>query len=475
MANSSDDDINAINQLSTRVSWKDVRYSNEITPKSKQVFCTTLPLNSTSISGTCNSCSRTNQYQLASNSQSFLKTQYSTPKSLPQANKNNSNQAGTSTEYEFSITNPFENQSTIDSLLQPSLSPSIFDSVSKNAVSTSVNQSPGSFWNIDQIALMKPADIDLSKFHEQQNFVKFDPAMELKAQEAIDSFFANGVNIRSPWSSSDRPHYLAIISPAVPPSSRKKQLRKQDPATTPSMLQKNVKLVEKEEMHETQKVNASTQTILSLPFELDLSNILGKYFCNDGGVKTMDVPTGEVLSNSSLRRKLFFHDAEDDQVFDDELVDEQQAKHGLEFIEKTVGDIDVFPMQESSFSTKKKAPLSSSDVKTPLLKAKQSVPKTPSSCQSPFSSSPVTGGRMFDLGTPYRTQDQVKFECFSPGPEYSPIRSIKSDSKTSSDTGADKRSTDALSNSIFTSIVGNSGDYNVAKTTKSFVTSSFDI
>ena len=33
-------------------------------------------------------------------------------------------------------------------------------------------QSPSSFWSIDQIAILKPVDIDLSTLHEQQNYAR---------------------------------------------------------------------------------------------------------------------------------------------------------------------------------------------------------------------------------------------------------------------------------------------------------------
>lgn len=469
MADAFDYDSTATAHMQNRVNWKNPQYSNEKTPKSKQIFSTTLLLNSACSTSGHNYLS-SSQYQLSNSSPSLVKTQYSTPKNVAQTDKNNSIQKGFNAENEFSITNPFENQSTIDSLLQPSLSPSLFDSVSNQG--TSVNQSPGSFWNIDQIALMKPADIDLSKLHEQQNFVKFDPAVEVKAQKAIDSFFANGVNLTSPWSSSDRPHYLAIISPAVPPSSRKKQLRKQDPASTPSTFSKNVGKVQP---HEAGKVNAATQTMLSLPFDVDLSKLLGKYFREDVNLKSATDPqSGEILSNSSLRRKLFFHDAEDDAGFDDDhLYDQKQHREGVEFIEKACEDNDVFAMRESPFLAKNKTPISKSGSKTPLLKSKQLIQKTPSSCQSPFSSSPVTGGRMFDLGTPFRAQGQDKFECFSPGSEYSPIRS-DSDCKSASIRNSDKRLADSnmLTSSDLTNFAaGNSGDFKNSDSSKPFVTS----
>ena len=360
------------------------------------------------------------------NSSSFVKAQFSTPKNCQSSDGSNPDKSTVATnESEFSITNPFENQSTIDSLLQPSMSPSIFDSVTNNTLNKPGAESPESFWNIDQIAIMNPVDIDLSKLHEQQNFVKFDPTMEMKAQKAIDSFFATGVNISSPWSSADKPHYLAIISPAVPSSSKKKTVRYRDPIATPKAVSVDVPLVEKGESTASNGVTVGIQTQLSIPWDIDLSKLLANYISNEPMVSkpSNDTQANEVLSNSSLRRKLFFHDLEDTEYVENFCSESNQCQTESH-VEKASEDLDVFPMMADSCNEQARG----NHAKTPLLKSKCSIPKTPSSCQSLFSSSPVTGGRMFDLGTPCdsRRVKEMKNDCFSPGPEYSPISCTRS-------------------------------------------------
>ena len=403
--------------------WKDLKMNKENTPVSE---CT-----STLASNEHLNVTKSVQFNLQVTSSSFIKAQFSTPKNVLSRDVSNANNSSNtaSQESEFSITNPFENQSTIDSLLQPSLSPSIFDSVSNNTVNKSVSQSPESFWNIDQIAIMNPVDIDLSKLHEQQNFVKFEPSMEVKAQQAIDSFFANGVNITSPWSSADRPHYLAIISPAVATSTKKRSALRRDPTGTPTVFTPSAPILEKEETADNKTTNVGTQTFLSFPVDMDLTKIFGNYFLqgNVAGSKNA-TETNEVLSNSSLRRKLFFHDVDEPENLEDSCF-EAAAKPNV--TKKTSEDLDAFPMSSESYHEKVKL-FSGECAKTPLLKSKYSVPKTPSTCQSPFSSSPVTGGRMFDLGTPCdsREKNEVKLDCFSPGPDYSPIQCTRNEGKS---------------------------------------------
>ena len=404
-------------------SWKDIKVTNENTPKTKLLTSGTISFASTS-STLSSSGGSSKDPQLSVNSPSFIKTQYSTPKNFQGFGSSESRHTAASNDCEFSITNPFENHSNIDSLLQPSLSPSIFSSVTNNTVNESVCQSPGSFWSIDQIALMKPADIDLSKIHEQQNFVRFEPAKEHKTQKAIDSFFAKGINITSPWSSASKPQYFAIVSPAVPLSSKKKTRPRQgDVVNTPSAFMHEKPLIEKEENSE--KVTVSTQTDLSIPFELDLSKILSKYYFDADGVKAKpltEVQSSEGLGNSSLRRKLFFQDPEndDDCCFADLHPDQVQNE------KKGFSQGDVFPMVSDSSQGKTKG-VSIGVAKTPLVKSTSSA-HTLSTCQSPFSSSPVTGGRMFDLGTPCHAEGahQMEMDRFSPGPDYSPIHCGKS-------------------------------------------------
>uniref|UniRef100_H2YQ07 Protein aurora borealis n=1 Tax=Ciona savignyi TaxID=51511 RepID=H2YQ07_CIOSA len=184
----------------------------------------------------------------------FGMAQYSTPKS------NLSDSGSMNTVNESIIANPFENRSIVDSLLQPSCSPSVNFSTSNSCL----NKSPGSFWTIDQIAVLNPADIDLSKLHEQENFVKLDADSEIKAQRAIDDFFASTINITSPFSLPDKPHYVAIISPS-PSMKRTTNLSQKRSESASKRVPSKIVEEEIQDVEVRNKITTSTQTALTIP------------------------------------------------------------------------------------------------------------------------------------------------------------------------------------------------------------------
>nr|XP_009859289.1 protein aurora borealis-like [Ciona intestinalis] len=289
--------------------------------------------------------------------------QFSTPKSSI-----NCSDTSVCTVNESIIPNPFENPSIIDSLLQPSCSPSMNFSTSHHSRNIS-NKSPGSFWTIDQIAVLKPTEIDLSKLHEQENFVKLDPASEMKAQRAIDDFFASTINITSPFSLSDKPHCVAIISPS-PSLKRNPQSIKRSENSAAKRIPSKIMEEATEFPSETKsknQVTTSTQTTLTIPSNVDIEKLLSQFYTYSDSANDSQ---SESLCNSSLRRKLFFQDVlEDEDSFHD-----------------SCGTTSALPDLQEEIS------------KTPKSKIKSIT--TPSTCQSHFSSSPVVGGRMFDLGSP---------------------------------------------------------------------------
>ncbi|XP_039256965.2 uncharacterized protein LOC120333701 [Styela clava] len=324
---------------------------------------------------------------------------------------------------EFSITNPFENHNSIDSLLQPSFSPSVFR---MNVTSeTDSQKTPKSFWNIDQIAVLKPMDFDLSSLHNQQDFLRLDPASERRAQQAIDEFFASHIELPSPWSGdrSKNQHLLALISPS--PAQMKKKVNLMTPCGTvkpgcssssaasslssssqirvrkflanngkyATSCGKNVKdedvFTEKLIKTSVEAKNVSTQTTLTLPKNFDLEAILGQYYTHEEKTEN----TSEILNNTSLRRKLFFPDGREVDTRD---------KHGeininmLQHIDD-INDLEQFA--ESPVPLHKIQP--SNNNMTPLTHPTHGdISRTPSTCQSHFSSSPLLSGVGFDPKTP---------------------------------------------------------------------------
>nr|CAB3226519.1 protein aurora borealis-like [Phallusia mammillata] len=206
-------------------------------------------------------------------------------------------------ESDVSIINPFENHITLDSLHQPSFSPSVFKSSNQDS-SELCPKTPQSFWTIDQIAIMKPVDIDVSQLHQQQDCIRLDYGTEIKAQKAIDDFFANHVHMSSP-----SPHYLAIISPSV--SYVKKKAESQSPCNylaSPKINRRSLNQFHTQPKAAASSTDVATQTTLSFPWNVDVETLLKKYSLHS---QTNTAPV-EGLTTSSLRRKLFFQENVED-------------------------------------------------------------------------------------------------------------------------------------------------------------------
>ncbi|XP_055932391.1 protein aurora borealis-like [Argiope bruennichi] len=176
------------------------------------------------------------------------------------------------------IRNPFDVKA--ESLYLPACSPSVFATLQRNEAEN------GSFrWSIEHLSYLYPADIDETSLPE----TRVDEEQEVKAQKAIDAFFSQSSIVPSPWSSSPKEG-----STNIKPRRR----------TRVNVLFQGV-----------QRCEATTQTSLSIPPNVDLTNILGKYFTfnedeeNNTSSKENSREDAD-SSTSSLRRKLFVADEE---------------------------------------------------------------------------------------------------------------------------------------------------------------------
>ncbi|XP_027444476.1 protein aurora borealis isoform X2 [Zalophus californianus] len=155
------------------------------------------------------------------------------------------------------VLNPFESPGDYSNLHEQTLSsPSVFKSAKL--------PTPGKFrWSIDQLAVINPVEIDPEDIHRQALYLshsRIDKDVEDKRQKAIEEFFTKDVIVPSPWTDH-----------------------------------------EGKQLSEYHSSKSACQTLLSLPVDFNLENVLGDYFRAD---EFSDQSPGN-LSSSSLRRKLF--------------------------------------------------------------------------------------------------------------------------------------------------------------------------
>ncbi|XP_005374249.1 PREDICTED: protein aurora borealis [Chinchilla lanigera] len=177
------------------------------------------------------------------------------------------------------VLNPFESPSDYSNLHEQTVaSPSVFKSVKL--------PTPGEFrWSIDQLAVINPVEIDPEEIHRQASYLshsRIDKDVEDKRQKAIEEFFTKDVIVPSPWTDHEG-----------------KQLSEYHPNNCINI--NSASPAEKKLTIHPGKSNAACQTLLSLPVDFNLENILGDYFRAD---EFADQSPGN-LSSSSLRRKLF--------------------------------------------------------------------------------------------------------------------------------------------------------------------------
>uniref|UniRef100_A0A452TWE8 Protein aurora borealis n=1 Tax=Ursus maritimus TaxID=29073 RepID=A0A452TWE8_URSMA len=177
------------------------------------------------------------------------------------------------------VLNPFESPGDYSNLHEQTLSsPSVFKSTKL--------PTPGKFrWSIDQLAVINPVEIDPEDIHRQALYLshsRIDKDVEDKRQKAIEEFFTKDVIVPSPWTDhegkqlSEYHSSKCINITSESPTGRKLTIH-------------------------SEKSNAACQTLLSLPVDFNLENVLGDYFRAD---EFSDQSPGN-LSSSSLRRKLF--------------------------------------------------------------------------------------------------------------------------------------------------------------------------
>ena len=166
-------------------------------------------------------------------------------------------------------------------MLNPTMSPNVFSIVI--SPSQEDESSSGRFWSIDQQAEMFPAEISEESPLKQSIHIKnHNPDRENRTQEQIDLYFAERHDITSP--------------PDLPPTG---PLVSQESPDTSYSLQGGARHV-------------TTQTVLSLPPVLPphVEAVLKQFYTqNEPGQawnrSGQEEPGTSVLSNSTLRRKLF--------------------------------------------------------------------------------------------------------------------------------------------------------------------------
>ena len=173
--------------------------------------------------------------------------------------------------------NPFDSANSADHMLNPTMSPNVFSIVI--SPSQEDESSSGRFWSIDQQAGMFPAEISEESPLKQSILMKnHNPDSENRTQEQIDLYFAERHDITSP--------------PDLPPTG---PLLTQDSPDT-SYCGPEGSLARR---------TVTTQTILSFPTNLPphLEAFLAQFSSQQE--TGQEEPSASILSNSTLRRKLF--------------------------------------------------------------------------------------------------------------------------------------------------------------------------
>ncbi|KAG8517538.1 Protein aurora borealis, partial [Galemys pyrenaicus] len=274
------------------------------------------------------------------------------------------------------VLNPFESPGDYCNLHEQTLSsPSVFKSTKL--------PTPGEFrWSIDQLAVINPVEIDPEDIHRQALYLsrsRIDKDVEDKRQKAIEE----DVIVPSPWTDHDG---------------------KQIPEYHSSININNESPVGRKLTVHSEKSNAACQTLLSLPVDFNLENILGDYFRAD---EFTDQSPGN-LSSSSLRRKLFLDG--NGSISDSLSPASPTSPHaGAQTSLEVFYSIDLSPVQcKSPVQTPSSGQFSSSPIHGSAKKYSLGSITSPSPISSP-TFSPVT----FKIGmTPL--SEQRKFTLHSP-------------------------------------------------------------
>lgn len=236
------------------------------------------------------------------------------------------------------IKNPFlTKESYMRRLQAPIMSPSVFHNVKEDDDGEEHDTSPSKFWTIEQIALLKPAEIDVSNLHKQENHIPLNPEEEALAQQYIVDFFNTKYDIPSPQHSKSidkaTARLVAVFSPS-PAASKKRPTSRMDQLAAPSSCTKRLRddplaghpitplrsiVADKQFCTGARRLfvtrtSASTQTRITIPSDVDLEEILGQYVNNEAANDISTTTDGEDLDNSgntSLRRRLFERDIDE--------------------------------------------------------------------------------------------------------------------------------------------------------------------
>ncbi|SPP77001.1 protein aurora borealis [Drosophila guanche] len=177
------------------------------------------------------------------------------------------------------IRNPFEG-ALADRLHLPLIaSPSLFRSRTPQLSSTQFE------WNIDEVAQLKPADVEP---HETQFHDSPDPEVENKAQLAISAFFKESLIVPSPVDCPLRKNRIIL-----------------------NELNEDLTPISKKSSSGRRHRDCSVQTELSLPpilpkaLEDALRPYLQPHLAGSMSGRAMSRSSGSDIFNSSMRRKLF--------------------------------------------------------------------------------------------------------------------------------------------------------------------------
>ncbi|XP_030836827.1 uncharacterized protein LOC100892267 [Strongylocentrotus purpuratus] len=279
--------------------------------------------------------------------------------------------------------NPFDTVS-LDSMHLPAFSPSVF----KPSQDTPCSKKKSGFrWSIDQMSLLYPADID--ELPQQQDASFIPKEKEEQVQEAINQFFSQKVVVPSPWSQS-KPMKQVTFSPKPPSVSILSEHSAENSvcSSTNGSFLGNV----------SGKCDVSCQTAITLPLNFDLEAFLGKgrFMYTKSSVESFPV--------APLRRKLF--------------TQSESSSNGL----PSASPLSVSSRESGPFSPSI-SPIKSSQECSPAEYGH--VPKTPSSVESQFSSSPIARFRTTPLRPVPHVQHQASPLCGKmESPLMSPIREV---------------------------------------------------
>lgn len=168
-------------------------------------------------------------------------------------------------------------------------------------------KSTGEFrWSIDQLAKLKPTEMDMNP--NQEYSISYDKKEdEERDQEQVTEYFKN-VLLPSPWLENRSEMLKRVQFSPHPPTTRYIQEQQErssfDQSGSPAHLSTSVSESVKTEKTETMLADACCQTMLTFPMNLDLESLLGKQFFN----YIEDDKEAKELMISSLRRKLFGQD-----------------------------------------------------------------------------------------------------------------------------------------------------------------------